>query len=738
MEVLPTPIRFGHYAIHAKVGEGGMAQVFLATCLKEELNGRIIAVKKLHPHLSSNKPFVNLLIHEAKVGVLLTHPNIASVYDLGSYRSEFFISMEYVHGRSLDQIARQIKLPPVLGHYIVFEVIRALAFAHDLKDSKNRELNIIHRDLSLGNILISYSGEVKLTDFGIATAEHRLQPIIPQHAIGKIPFMPPEQAINDPAQRSSDIYSLSLVYYILLTGKHPFSITTLDDLWRIPSEPESIAPLLRDKGPKISEPMIQFLSECLAKSPSRRPQTAAEFFHRLRDIIKETEGTDFLLRESRTASKKALSQLLEKKFKKELSAERDLIAEMMRISSISANQELSYRPNYQNSSDATIVDQDLSHNQTVVSPLKISTNTSQLRIDQKLRFSSLGRDHKESLQNLRPSIEIISEEEQDAFEARTLIKTGDLSNSAHTKPGIPLNLPNSKETKQASPKGLHQKNTLVISDLAFQSSLKSRVYKITRSILRIGVVPFAAFLLAFAFWFHFLRANDEVSKSFHPLFPTKQVRILTAAKSLSTTTTTFVNRLQVENPNQPALETFFSNEFLRYTKTNALVVQTIWEPLRTIEISKNLATSLESSIEPEIVVEMIEEARQSEISDDSPHLIILLVESPKPIRPLIHAWKSTVVIRAAIPFQSPQNLHMWMAQGIAFLFGAKSKLEPGSELPRLSDGFAQPELNPLFPQLKADLTALAIPLGPLEKRDPLNLTEVMINEFTARELGWIR
>lgn len=334
METYSQPIPFGPYRLIAKVAEGGMAEVFLAVSTKKELEGQFLALKKLHSALNENKPFVNLLIHEAKVGVLLSHPSIASVFDLGSHKSEFFLAMEYVHGKSLDRVLERIEsgtappIPPEVSAFITFEVIRALAFAHDLKDVKGRDLNIIHRDVTPGNILLEYKGNVKLADFGIATAESRLQVEFTQSAMGKMVYMPPEQAANDPVVRASDLYSLGVVYYQMLSGRLPYEADSPTGLYRkiVEGNPDDI----QQGKAQVPDGLAKILARLLDKSPRKRPQNAAELFENLHDFFLEHEDLDFDSRAVRNYYRKKLAEYLREVFEEEIIEELEVIQNTIR------------------------------------------------------------------------------------------------------------------------------------------------------------------------------------------------------------------------------------------------------------------------------------------------------------------------------------------------------------------------------------------------------------------------
>jgi serine/threonine protein kinase len=329
MESLSKPGRFGDYVLHAKIAQGGMADVYMATSSKTELTGSFVAIKKLLPHLNSNKAFVDLLIHEAKISVLLNHPGITHVYDLGSHKSEFFIAMEYVHGKSLDRVLEKIsskqapKLSLELATFIILDVLKALSFAHQLQDSKGRELNIIHRDVSPGNILLGYSGDIKLADFGIATAAGRLQAGFAQTAMGKLAYMAPEQAVNDPAIRASDLYSLCVVYFELLTGQLPFHAENANQLLKkvIDGRMTDISVV----GQNIPKVLKDIINIGLNKSSRKRFQSGPELFNNIVDFFKQERQIDFTAKATRDYYRKKLTEYLRVAFEQEVIQEIDIV-----------------------------------------------------------------------------------------------------------------------------------------------------------------------------------------------------------------------------------------------------------------------------------------------------------------------------------------------------------------------------------------------------------------------------
>lgn len=271
--------RFGQYILLEKVGSGGMAELFKAKKIGIEGFERVLAIKRILPHLSSDEEFINMFIAEAKLVARLNHKNITAVYDFGKMGQSYFITMEYIRGKDLRGILKRckgknIRLPVALAVFIAKEVASALSYAHRQKDNMGRNLNIIHRDVSPQNILISYDGDVKVVDFGIAKAGAHSKTTTGVLK-GKLSYMSPEQAWGKPIDHRSDIFSLGVVLYEMLTGERLFKgdseINTLERVReaRVEPLPSSIN---TDLPSEIEAKMLK----ALAKDVTDRYQNASD------------------------------------------------------------------------------------------------------------------------------------------------------------------------------------------------------------------------------------------------------------------------------------------------------------------------------------------------------------------------------------------------------------------------------------------------------------------------------
>lgn len=283
---------YGPYRLLERVAVGGMAEVFRAKRTGVEGFEKIVAVKRILAHLSDNKEFVDMFIHEAKMVAGLTHPNIVQILDLGMLESSYFIAMEYVHGRDLRSIQKRaeekgVRVPLDLAALIVSKVCAALEYAHRKKDDRGRPLHIVHRDVSPQNILISFEGDVKLTDFGIAKAATKAT-ITDRGALrGKLLYMSPEQAWGRPIDKRADIFSLGVVFYELVTGKKPFLASSEGSILDAVRECRVAPPTTIN--PRIPEKLAFVVMKALDRDPDQRYQDASEMYRDLDRVLHERQ-----------------------------------------------------------------------------------------------------------------------------------------------------------------------------------------------------------------------------------------------------------------------------------------------------------------------------------------------------------------------------------------------------------------------------------------------------------------
>ncbi|MDF1565396.1 MAG: serine/threonine protein kinase [Deltaproteobacteria bacterium] len=229
------PQNIGPYRLVRLLAQGGMAEIWLAD---HPQHGECV-VKRVHPHLTSNTEFLMMFVDEARIAARLNHPGCVHIFDLGKEGSTYYIAMEYIHGEDIRSIARQaraaqIPLPRKLAVAIIMGAAEGLHYAHELMDGGGRPLNIVHRDVSPQNILVTFDGRVRIVDFGIAKAADQANRTRSGVLKGKYAYMAPEQILGVPLDRRTDVFALGILLYELTTGRRLFKAKTeLETMRRI-------------------------------------------------------------------------------------------------------------------------------------------------------------------------------------------------------------------------------------------------------------------------------------------------------------------------------------------------------------------------------------------------------------------------------------------------------------------------------------------------------------------------
>lgn len=268
---------FGNYYLMEKIAVGGMAELFKARQRGVHNFEKIVAIKRILPHLSDNDEFVRMFIDEAKLAAQLTHPNIVQIFDLGKAGGFYYIAMEFVDGRDLRSLLRKVReyrmpFPEPVAAFVAMKVAGALDYAHRKKGMNDKELKLVHRDISPQNILISTEGAVKLVDFGIAKAATKSTQTMAGALKGKLLYMSPEQALGQPLDSRSDIYSLGLVLFELLTGERCFQADS--ELGVLEKVRLGKVQDVRSVNPAVSADMAGLLERALQKDVERRYPSA--------------------------------------------------------------------------------------------------------------------------------------------------------------------------------------------------------------------------------------------------------------------------------------------------------------------------------------------------------------------------------------------------------------------------------------------------------------------------------
>jgi serine/threonine-protein kinase len=271
----PLPSRIGRHAVVGYIATGGMAELFLG----KEPTGRPVVIKRILPHLARQTSFVSMFIDEARIGSRAKHPNLVEVYELGQVGNDLFLVMEYLVGENLAGLVRRLtkkneRMAYGLCAYIIAEVCDGLHAAHELTDEAGNHLELVHRDVSPQNVFVTYGGDVKLLDFGVATAAHRLTQTASGEVKGKYAYMSPEQCRGEPLDRRSDIFSLGIVLYELTTQKRLFKRT--NELQVMKAITEDPIPRPTREAPEYPACLEDICVRALARDPAQRYATAAE------------------------------------------------------------------------------------------------------------------------------------------------------------------------------------------------------------------------------------------------------------------------------------------------------------------------------------------------------------------------------------------------------------------------------------------------------------------------------
>ncbi len=318
--VVKKPNQFGKYYLFDRINVGGMAEIYRAKTFGLEGSERLVVVKKMIPLIADDRELVSMFIDEAKLVVQLNHPNIGQVSDWGKVDESYYIAMEYIAGRDLRSAAQRCKqqvvdgsptMPLAQSCFIVMKLCEALDYAHNKKDSIGKDLGLVHRDVSPANVMISFEGEVKLIDFGVAKIESAKRQETEAGVLkGKFGYLSPEQVRGEKLDRRSDIFSTGIVLYELLTAERLFppdnDLAVLDRIKNV----EVLPPTAYNR--KIPEELERIVMKALAPAVADRYQTAMDLHGDLQAFL-YTSGEFF--------SRKELAAWMKRVFRAEFEQE---------------------------------------------------------------------------------------------------------------------------------------------------------------------------------------------------------------------------------------------------------------------------------------------------------------------------------------------------------------------------------------------------------------------------------
>ncbi|HVE81212.1 MAG TPA: serine/threonine-protein kinase [Myxococcales bacterium] len=278
-----TPI--GKYVVRRKIAEGGMAEIYLCAVKGPEGFSKDVVIKRIRSFLAGDQSFVQMFIAEARVASRLNHANLVQIFDFDKHEDTYYLAMEYVRGHSLWDVRKRSKelmqpMPPTLVAHVGAEVAKGLGHAHRLSE-KGKSLNLVHRDVTPHNVLLSFDGAVKLTDFGVA--KHSASSTAAGVLKGKFAYMSPEQARGDPLDSRTDLFALGIVLWEMLTGGRLFDGDSDVAVLRA-VQSSAIAPPSR-LNPDVPEALSAIVMKALERDPAQRFQSAPELDRALAGFV---------------------------------------------------------------------------------------------------------------------------------------------------------------------------------------------------------------------------------------------------------------------------------------------------------------------------------------------------------------------------------------------------------------------------------------------------------------------
>lgn len=333
MEGLPA--RFGKYTLIRKLATGGMAELFLA--IQKAVAGfeKLIVIKRILPSMNQDQAFIDMLLHEARIAATLSHQNIVQIFDVGQYDGTYYIAMEHVHGEDLRSIVRQMKKKGVsefpLEHAIsiILGMCGGLAYAHEKRDLDGSPLNIVHRDISPQNVVVTFTGDVKIVDFGIAKSDSKTHHETKSGKLkGKIPYMSPEQARGEPIDWRSDIFATAVMLFELTTGKRLFKGASEFETLKLICERDYPHPSQVRRG--YPPELEHIVMRGLAKDRGARFQSAREMQAMLEEYVR---------RDRIPTSTIALSQFMQSLFEDKLASQKEQLLQGKQLADIIALQQ---------------------------------------------------------------------------------------------------------------------------------------------------------------------------------------------------------------------------------------------------------------------------------------------------------------------------------------------------------------------------------------------------------------
>ncbi|HTB74134.1 MAG TPA: serine/threonine-protein kinase [Polyangiaceae bacterium] len=292
-----APVIIGRYALYDEIASGGMATVHIGRLLGPVGFSRTVAIKRMHANLAKDPEFVSMFLDEARLAARIRHPNVIGTLDVVALSGELFLVMEYIHGESLFRLMKTARdggkpIPRPIASAILVGVLDGLHAAHEATNEREEPLAIVHRDVSPHNVIVGASdGLARVLDFGIAKAADRTHSTRDGQIKGKLSYMAPEQLSSGAVDRTSDVYSASVILWEALTGARLFpGESELKSMVMkvLSTEPDPPSRYVPDIPPELEA----LVMEGLAKDPATRTQTAREMARRLQKVVPVAPASD--------------------------------------------------------------------------------------------------------------------------------------------------------------------------------------------------------------------------------------------------------------------------------------------------------------------------------------------------------------------------------------------------------------------------------------------------------------
>ncbi len=284
---------FGPYELVQRIGRGGMGEVYLAIC-RARGSSELVVVKRLHPHLFDDEQYVRMFLDEARIATRLDHPNVVRTFDVGDVDRFHYLTMEYLSGHGLDRVLKAGRaagepIPPRVLARVISDCLAGLHYAHELRDFTGAPLSLVHRDISPGNVFVSYDGSTKLLDFGVAKTNIQQVQTRAGTIKGKVAYMSPQHVTGELIDRRTDLWSIAVVLYEGLCGASPFQGSSdLDRVHRIVEAARTLAgcslPAQVAQSPEARE-LLHVAMGGLRPSPADRFPTAGVMRSRVESFL---------------------------------------------------------------------------------------------------------------------------------------------------------------------------------------------------------------------------------------------------------------------------------------------------------------------------------------------------------------------------------------------------------------------------------------------------------------------